>query len=336
MRISWKPAVVSTFVPLTLAMLLAGCGGGESRPAGDPQSAGETAAPADSQTASETEVSAAAAAESSGQSLGLIVSVKQLQARLGEDGLRILDARSESDYQAGHIPGAVHVDVNRWKSQALADGGLHDAHAWAGLVGELGIDGQSDVVVYAANPTDAARVWWTLKYVGVEQAAVLDGGWPHWEAAEAEISQDPADVESAAFVPVFQPERLAEIGDLKQSLGSDSWIVVDARSIEEFTGTGGPGTRKGRIPAAKHIEWKELLADDGRFKSPEELRSLFEERGLDPARTSITHCQSGGRAALDALALELAGFEKVKNYYCGWQEWSADSEAPVETSQPPE
>jgi thiosulfate/3-mercaptopyruvate sulfurtransferase len=336
MHRSWKCLAAALALPLSLATLFAGCGGAESPSVGDQEAAGSATASADAQTAANADASPSAEAESSPQSLGLIIGVDELQARLGEEGLRILDARRKSDYEAGHIPGAVPVDVDRWKSQSLADGGLHDAHAWAGLVGELGIDAQSNVVVYAVNPTDAARIWWTLKYVGVEQAAVLDGGWSHWKAAEAEISQDPAEVEPAEFLPVFQPERLAEIGDLKQSLGSENWIVVDARSIEEYTGTGGPGTRKGRIPAAKHIEWKELLAEDGRFKSPDELRSLFEERGVDPARTAVTHCQSGGRAALDALALELAGFEKVKNYYCGWQEWSGDSEAPVETSQPPE
>jgi thiosulfate/3-mercaptopyruvate sulfurtransferase len=78
------------------------------------------------------------------------------------------------------------------------------------------------------------------------------------------------------------------------------------------------------------IEWKELLAADGRFKSVDELRTLFKERGIDEKDTAVTYCQSGGRAALDAFALELAGLPKVKNYYCSWQQWSADESAPVE------
>jgi thiosulfate/3-mercaptopyruvate sulfurtransferase len=90
------------------------------------------------------------------------------------------------------------------------------------------------------------------------------------------------------FEPKFQADRLEEIDALKKSMKSGKVTVVDARSTEEFTGKDVRGKRAGHIPGAKHLEWKELLADDGRFKSPEQLRELFRKRGIYPEQTAVT------------------------------------------------
>jgi thiosulfate/3-mercaptopyruvate sulfurtransferase len=92
----------------------------------------------------------------------------------------------------------------------------------------------------------------------------------------------------ANFVPEFQPDRLSEIGSLRGALDSPDVKVVDARSAAEFEGTQVLGARGGHIPGASHLEWKELLQEDGRFKSPEELRALFQSRGIHPEQTAIT------------------------------------------------
>ena len=117
----------------------------------------------------------------------------------------------------------------------------------------------------------------------------------------------------------------------------DSATLLDTRSAGEHTGTSGPTERKGHIPGFQHLEWSEFLAEDGRFKSPAEINAVLADFQVATSGTAVVHCQSGGRAAFAALALELAGHD-VKNYYCGWSEWSADEEAPVDSSaeeQPP-
>jgi thiosulfate/3-mercaptopyruvate sulfurtransferase len=95
-------------------------------------------------------------------------------------------------------------------------------------------------------------------------------------------------VEAVKFEPKFQADRLEEIDALKKGVGSGAVTVVDTRSRDEFTGKDIRGKRGGHIPGAKHLEWKELLAEDGRFKSPEQLRALFRQRGIVPEQTAVT------------------------------------------------
>ncbi len=255
----------------------------------------------------------------------LVWSPAELKTRLSDDGLRIVDARSGDAYAEAHIPGAVHVDVADWKSQASVEGGLQDSAAWAERLGAIGIGNETTVLVYGDSMPSTARIWWTLKYVGVGDAAVLDGGWQAWLAEMGDSTTEATNVEQADFMPEFQAQRLAQIGDVKDSLGGDGVTIVDTRSDREFSGDG-------HIPGAVHLEWSELLDDEGRFKSPAELRELFASSGIDPESEAVTYCRSGGRASVEALALELAGYKNVKNYYCSWQEWSADPAAPVQMS----
>lgn len=314
-----------TFMIFAAAILFAfGCSGDSS----GPNENGATSVSDQSAVGGdEAEVPAAAVP------FGLLVTVEELEGRLVDETVRILDVRSAAEYDAGHIPGAVRVDVNEWRARALAGNGagLHDADAWADVVGALGIDALTNVVVYSTNPTSAARIWWTLKYLGVENAAILDGGWDFWVAQDAPVSTEPAIVPPVSFEPAFQTDRLAEIGDLKKSYAAEDVVVVDARSEGEFRGS---GEGRGRIPGAAHLEWSELLTEEGRYKSKAELKKLFAEHGLSADKTTVTHCQTGGRASVNAFALELVGRKNVKNYYCGWSQWSKDAEAPIEQGDP--
>jgi thiosulfate/3-mercaptopyruvate sulfurtransferase len=214
--------------------------------------------------------------------LGMLVTVEELRDRSPDANLRILDVRSPNDYAAGHIPNAVSMDLAAWKELALSPGGLNNADAWAERVGALGIGQDSDVVIYAARPTNVA---------------LLDGGWPAWSSSGLPTSTHAPEVKSADFQPMFQKDRLAEIAELKGLHNSETVTVIDTRSDEEFSG--------GRIPGAVHLEWKYLVDSDGHFKPAAELKSLFADRGIAEATTAITYCRSGGRASLEAFALEL-------------------------------
>ena len=108
----------------------------------------------------------------------MLIQPEELQKDLKRPGLRLLDTRSQPDYARGHIPGAVRVDVKSWQELGKKDGGFHDAAAWGRKVGELGLSHDSQAVVYGSALTDTARVWWTVKYLGLRNVAILDGGWP--------------------------------------------------------------------------------------------------------------------------------------------------------------
>jgi thiosulfate/3-mercaptopyruvate sulfurtransferase len=218
----------------------------------------------------------------------MLIEPGELQEMLNQPGLRILDTRPQPDYAKGHIPGAVRVDLKSWQQLGSKEGGFHDAKAWAQNVGQLGIGHDSRVVVYGSRLTDTARIWWTLKYLGIQNVAVLNGGWELWTRDRRPTDTSPPNVEAVKFEPKFQPDRLEEIDSLKKSLHAGKVTVVDARSTDEFTGKEVRGKRGGHIPSAKLLEWKELLAEDGRFRSTDQLRQLFRQRGITPEQTVVT------------------------------------------------
>lgn len=218
----------------------------------------------------------------------MLIEPDELQKKLKQPGLRILDTRPQAEYVKGHVPGAVWVDVKSWQDLSKKEGGFQDAKAWGDKVGSLGISHESPVVVYGSTPTDTARIWWTLKYVGLSNVAILNGGWQLWLKEKQPTDDTALNIEAVKFEPKFQADRLEEIDPLKKSVKDGKVTVVDARSTDEFTGKEVRGKRGGHIPGAKHLEWKGLLAEDGRYKSPEQLRDLFKQRGIEPDQTAVT------------------------------------------------
>ena len=211
----------------------------------------------------------------------MLVEPAELQKKLNDPTLRILDVRSAEEYGKRHIRGAVRVDVGGWKTLATADRGLHDAKGWAEKLGSLGITPKSHVVVYGGRLTNSARIWWLLKYAGVKKASLLNGSWESWKKSDRPSQTSTPKVAVTKFTPDFQSDRLEEIDSLKQSLKSDKIQVVDTRSDAEFEG--------GRIPGSAHLEWKELVAKDGRFKTKTELQELFRKRGIKPSETAVCY-----------------------------------------------
>ena len=220
---------------------------------------------------------------------GMLVQPLDLERTLNGATIRILDTRPKDAYDKGHIPGALRVDVASWQELGKLEGGFRDSKAWGQKVSELGIGADTRVVVYGNSLTDTARIWWTLKYLGLENVTVLDGGWDAWLREKRPAETIVPQVAAAQFVPKFDADRLMEIDPLKGSLRSGKVKVVDARSKDEFTGKELRGKRGGHITGATHLEWKELVAGDGRFKTPDQLRAVFRERGILPTETTVCY-----------------------------------------------
>jgi thiosulfate/3-mercaptopyruvate sulfurtransferase len=218
----------------------------------------------------------------------MLIEAEELQKKLNQPKLRILDARPQADYTKGHLPGAVRVDVKAWQELGKKVRGFQDAKAWGAKVGQLGVGHDAQVVVYGSTLTDTARIWWTLKYLGHPNVAILDGGWELWAKEKRPTDAAVPTIEAVKFEPKFQADRLEEIESLKKSIKAGKATVVDARSKDEFTGKEVRGKRGGHIPGAKHLEWKELLAEDGRFKTPDQLRELFRQQGIHPDQNAVT------------------------------------------------
>jgi len=211
----------------------------------------------------------------------ILIDPDQLHRKLNDKNLCVLDVRSQDEYDRGHIPGAPRVEVGDWKNLSTADGGLRDTKGWTDKVSPLGLRKEMHVVVYGSKLSDTARIWWLLKYVGVKNASILNGGWECWMKKERPTETSMPNISATEFKPDFQADRLEEIDSLKRLLNSPTVKFVDTRSIGEFS--------DGRIPGSAHLEWKELVAEDGRFKTKTQLQQLFRKRGIVPSETAVCY-----------------------------------------------
>lgn len=242
----------------------------------------------------------------------------------------VLDVREKTKYAQGLIPGALWVDVAEW-GKAFGQGTDH--REWSQRIAVLGIDADRTVVVYDDNRSkDAARVWWILRYWGVKDVRILNGGWIEWKNGEFRVQSVPSVSKALNFDAKAARERMVTKQQLLQALSQKSLQIIDARSNDEFCGNEKLNNKRGgAIPGAMHLEWSELVdATSHRFKPAADLTEIFRKAGINVKKPSATYCQSGGRASVMAFALELMGGDRVSNYYPSWAEWSDDPNSPIE------
>jgi thiosulfate/3-mercaptopyruvate sulfurtransferase len=260
----------------------------------------------------------------------------------------ILDTRSEKEWKAGHIPQAEPVDVKLWDRRfaalAASLGAVENESeiknlntskevlACEILLGGHGIGPNTPVVVYGDDLRDTARVWWIVRYWGVRDVRILNGGWKGWVAIRGKRKE--IDIMRHAHPQkglTQQHQRLTVKRQLLQALKQKSVQIADARSTKEYCGEANTAKRNGAIPTARHLDWNDLVdPKTQRFKSPAQLRRLIEGAGIDLDKPTVTYCQSGGRASVLAFALELMGARDVRNYYRSWAEWGNAKDTPVE------
>jgi thiosulfate/3-mercaptopyruvate sulfurtransferase len=245
-----------------------------------------------------------------------------------------LDGRSgRAAYEAGHIPGAVFVELESVLSDPHADdtNGRHPfptpEHFAEGLA-KLGIGDRDTVIAYDdAGGVIAARLVWMLRAIG-HDAALLDGGISAWPAEDLHPDY-PRPRPPASFTPVPWPQdHLVQIDEV----ATTGETLIDARDRGRFGGGPDPfDPRSGHIPGAHNVPTREHLDADGRINTPEQLRATFAEAGIEYGTRVISYCGSGVTACHNLLALELAGLGPARLYPGSWSEWSRDPERPIET-----
>lgn len=271
--------------------------------------------------------------------MSALISPTELRAELGDPRLVVLDVQFTLSgdgpdlYASGHLPGAPFVDVDTVLAGPPGDGGRHPLPEPAVLQEGLraaGVNDDSRVVVYdQATSLAAARAWWVLRWAGLEDVRVLDGGLAAWRGSEGEVStESPSPTPGDVHVRPDQVETLdADDAVAVARLG----VLVDARAPERFRGEAEPvDPVAGHVPGAVNVPMADLVTDEGRLRSPAELRARFAEVGVDELSVVGTYCGSGVTAAHTALALHEIGVE-AEVYVGSWSEWVTDPSRPVAT-----
>lgn len=238
------------------------------------------------------------------------------------------------EYLAGHIPGAVFldldVDLSAPPSPAAGRHPLPHEADFAAALGRMGIaEGQPVVVYDAAGGSVAARLWWMLHVLG-QPVAVLDGGLASWPG---ELTTEvPIPVPVQRPVREWPADRFATADEVAAAL-ADGAYVIDARAAERYA-EGDPAVdpRPGHIPGAVSAPWAGNLGPDGRFLPPAQLRERF---AAAESRRVVAYCGSGVTACHDLLALHVAGIDSAVLYPGSWSQWGADASRPARTGANP-
>jgi thiosulfate/3-mercaptopyruvate sulfurtransferase len=265
----------------------------------------------------------------------LLVTPAQVSKMLASTGSRrplVLDMRAPELYVAGHIPGAIHLDL--W-GVSLIDTDPAPLRAFTWMIEHLlashGVTADTPVVVYdEQSGIRAARAFWFLEYFGHPSVHVLDGGFPAWAAAGYEVTREAGPPPKSSWTGKRDARVLATWRDVRAALGRADAVLLDTRSDGEYDGTTVRARRRGAIPGAVHIEWTRNLTPDGDFKPAAELQQMYEDAGISPDREVITYCQGGYRAAHSYLALRLLGYPRIRSYVGSWKEWGDRDDLPVE------
>jgi thiosulfate/3-mercaptopyruvate sulfurtransferase len=236
-------------------------------------------------------------------------------------------------YRAGHLPGAVFVDLDEQLCGPPGRAGRHPLPPAAGfqeVMRRAGVSSARPVVVYDdADATVAARAWWTLRYFGHRAVQVLDGGYRAWTAAghRVESGEDGAVVGPGDFTAV--PGGMAALDAGEAARLARAGLLLDARAAARFRGEAEPvDPVAGHIPGAVSAPTTENVDGDGRFRRPGELRARFASLGAGPGTQVGAYCGSGVTAAHEVLALAIAGIPAAL-YVGSWSEWVADPARPV-------
>lgn len=266
-------------------------------------------------------------------------------AKAAARGAILWDVRSEEQYRAGHIPGAVNIGH---VATALIDEKTQlylPVETLAARLGKAGIDPKREIVVYGgAGSAYPYFAQFTLDYFGARKVHVFHDGFEGWKAARRPVSTTNATRAAIKVRPFANPAMLVVTGEVVSRVGSPGVQFVDVRRQGEFSGDESETLHGGHIPGAVHVPYNFQLVDPDAprklmaketadtsgmaLKKTAALRKLY--AGLDPRKETIVYCHTGIRAAMTAAVLTRLGFRSVRLYHASWLEYGNQADAPVE------
>ena len=238
------------------------------------------------------------------------------------------------DYDVGHIPNAGFADLKGelCDTNSPIEFALPTPEQFCSVMGALGVGDDSRVVLYDTNYTAwAARVWWMLRWVGFDRAAILDGGLGAWAAEGRPLSLEPVTRPAKQLTPKPRPELIADRDEVLASIDDNAVTLIDTLPEEFYRGEMCIYARPGHIPGATNIDGLKLLDKTGRFRPEDELAAMH---NIDPHGRTITYCGGGIVASSNAFIMTRLGFTNVAVYTDSLQVWAADPALPMVVETP--
>jgi len=264
-----------------------------------------------------------------------LVETDWVAAHAAEANVRIVDMR-QNGFAEGHVAGAVYISPVAIRDAKAPPTFLPTPAAFEEMMAKLGISDATRVVVYdERGGIYAARLWWILNYFGHTNVALMNGGWIKWTAEQRPTSTAAASQGAGKFTARPQTQWVATASDVVGAIGKPGVTIVDARTQAEIEGKDLRNIRRGGfVPSSVPVYWEDLLdAPKKTFKPADELKKIYEDRGIVPSKEVIAYCQVGMRASVDLFALHLIGYDRLRNYYGAWEEWGNRDDLPLATKK---
>ncbi len=275
-----------------------------------------------------------------------VVSTDWLAAHLSAPDVRVVDASyylphekldPRVEFELHHIPGAVFFDIDDIaESNSELPHMLPAPEKFSSRVRKLGLgDGVRMVIYDQRGIFSAPRVWWTFRYFGHQDVAVLDGGLPKWMAEGRAVEDGPARPVERHFTARMNSFMLRDKGQVRSNIEGRREQLLDARSRGRFQGDDPEpreGLRRGHVPGSLNLPFTDLIEPESQtLRSLDELKARFDAAGIDMKRPVVTTCGSGITAAVLALGLHILGHKDLALYDGSWAEWGLPGDTPVET-----
>ncbi len=265
-----------------------------------------------------------------------LLSPQELNARLKQPTVRVIDIRDAKAYAEKRIPGAVNAPYAVWRGPASNPGDLPELNKVTALVQSLGLTPETHAVVVSSgsDATDfgaAARVYWTLKALGLKELSIVNGGVSAWSKAGLPLSNAPVQVAPSSFKPQWDKTMIASKEELVRQTAAGGATLVDARPAEFFEGDTRhvaakvPGTLKGAVNV-EHDSW--FVGGGSVFVAPDEAKRIASAAKLSGDKEVVSFCNTGHWAATNWFALsEVLGQKQVRLYPGSMVEWTQDARA---------
>jgi thiosulfate/3-mercaptopyruvate sulfurtransferase len=269
--------------------------------------------------------------------------VRQMQ--IDTDSIIVIDVRDKEDFAKAHIPGAINMPEMFTTLSMTDDAGLQEMEAvLVPLIRQAGITHEKTVIIYEDSLNTryggSCRGYFQLTLFGHQDVGILDGGLSQWQLEGLPVTSDYVEPTPSNFQVRLERSFFATLDDVKKAIYTGDVKLLDNRDEDEWRGISSSpygvdfAPRKGRIPGSRWVEWYNFMeSQDGisHFKSPESIRAICAQVGLYTNDDIIIYCFKGARASNTYIALKMAGFKNLRNYYGSWNEWSRDPELPIDS-----